>query len=355
MARVSGKAKFGGQLGRAAGVEYTEVPRSMPESMVVEPASLPAQLGPYRIIRSIGSGGMAQVLLGRRFGASGWEKDVAIKILRAEHRGRVELERFLLTEARLGARFAHPNLIAVHDLGLADGVYYLCMDYVDGRDLAALLTRAPLPRALALLIGEQLAAALAYVHDLRDDAGRPLGLVHRDVSPGNVLLSRAGAVKLGDFGIAKATATDDRTWGRLHVGKFAYMAPEQLMGEALSGETDVFALGVTLHECLLGRRPFDREGPGGVGASLQAIRGAELAADHDFGDLAPGLAACLRSCLEREPKRRPDAAALSRVLQSARRSLPPVSTVDLAQWVCGCLDEGESGTRVVMETLGMDD
>lgn len=320
--------------------------------LVAATDTAPRQLGPYEVVRRIGAGGMAEVHLARRFGASGWEKIVALKLLRPEHRGRAELERLLIGEARLGARFAHPGLVCVHDLGLADGIYYVCMDYVDGRDLAALIARKPLPRALALAIAEQLAGALAYVHALTDAAGRPLGLVHRDVSPANVLVSRTGEVKLSDFGIAKTTATGDETWGRLRKGKYAYMAPEQIDGGPLTGAADVFALGVTLHECLLGRRPFDGDTPLSV---MDAIRGADLAVGHDFGDLDDELVALLRRALARDPAHRGNAVELARALASARRRQPPVAAFDLAAWVSEALDERKAVADVGLETLGMDE
>jgi eukaryotic-like serine/threonine-protein kinase len=316
---------------------------------------VPRQLGPYEVVGRIGAGGMAEVYLARRFGASGWEKTVALKLLRPEHRGRTEFERLLISEARLGARFAHPGLVCVHDLGLADGIYFVCMDYVDGRDLAALIARRPLPRALALAIAEQLAAALAYVHTLTDAAGRPLGLVHRDVSPANVLVSRTGEVKLSDFGIAKSTATGDETWGRLRKGKYAYMAPEQINSEPLTGAADVFALAVTLHECLLARRPFDGDNPLEV---MEAIRQARLAATHDFGDLAnelPELVALLRRALSKEPSSRGDAVEFARSLAAARRRQPPVGAFDLAVWVREALDERKPVADVGLETLGMEE
>jgi serine/threonine protein kinase len=322
---------------------------------VAADSSVPRQLGPYEVVRRLGAGGMAEVYLARRFGASGWEKTVALKLLRPEHRGRAEFERLLIGEARLGARFAHPGLVSVHDLGLADAIYYVCMDYVDGRDLAALIARRALPRALALAIAEQLAAALAYVHTLTDAAGRPLGLVHRDVSPANVLISRTGEIKLSDFGIAKSTTTGDETWGRLRKGKYAYMAPEQINGEPLTGAADVFALAVTLHECLLGRRPFDGDNPREV---MESIRQARLGSTHDFGDLhdeLPELVALLRRALAREPTQRGDAAEFARALAQARRRQPAVGAFDLAAWVREALEERKPVVDVGLETLGMEE
>jgi serine/threonine-protein kinase len=229
------------------------------------------------------------------------------------------------------------------------------MDWVDGCDLAALLARRPLPRALALLIVEQLAAALAYVHALTDAKGRPLGLVHRDVSPANVLVSRTGEVKLSDFGIAKATAEGDETWGRLRKGKYAYMAPEQITGEPLGPAADLFSLAVTLHECLLGRRPFDGANPLEM---MEAIRLARLDDDHDFGDLDDELIALLRRALARDPSARlpGGAAEFARALAAARRREAPVGLFDLAAWVDAVVHEDPPApTEPALETLGMDD
>jgi eukaryotic-like serine/threonine-protein kinase len=339
----------------------------------VDPQSVPRQLGPYEVIRQLGAGGMAEVHLARRFGASGWEKIVALKLLRPEHRGHPELERLLISEARLGARFAHPGLVHVHDFGLAGApglagaIYYVCMDYVDGGDLAALLGGRRMPTALALFVGEQLASALAYVHALTDEEGRPLGLVHRDVSPANVLVSRSGEVKLSDFGIAKATAEGDRTWGRLRKGKYAYMAPEQITGEPLTGAADVFALGVMLHECLLGRRPFDGQGPLEL---MESIRLARLPDDHDFEGLELELQGLLRGSFARDPLARlpGGAAAMARGLARCRRHYEPVGAIDLAGWI-DWDDSGDGGSELGapqeaeslpdgaagLETLGMDE
>lgn len=313
---------------------------------------LPAQIGPYRILGRLGAGGMAEVLRGRRFGASGFHREVAIKVLRPEHRGRVELGRLLIAEARLGARFAHPALIAVHDLGLDGDTYYLCMDLVDGPDLASLSARRPLPRPIALHVAEQIAGALAYVHALGDDLGRPLGIIHRDVSPHNVLCSRSGEVKLADFGIAKATAEDDRTWGRLRKGKYAYMAPEQLLGGPLGPACDQFGFGVLLHELLLGRRPFDGDGPL---ATMEAIRRAELAADHDFGDLGPGLRAILRRALAPAAAERfPSSGELARAISQCRREEAIAGALDLAEFLA---DEGSAssgGGEPAASTMAME-
>ena len=312
----------------------------MPPRTPDVPVELPPTLGPYRLLRRLGQGGMAEVHLAVRYGASGFEKIVAIKLLRREHRGRTELERLLIAEARLGARFAHPGLVQVHDLGLDGGIYYLCMDHVDGGDLAALMRARPLPRVIALHIGEQIALALAHVHGLADERG-PLGLVHRDLGPRNVLVSRTGEVKLADFGIAKATALGDVTWGRLVKGTFAYLSPEQAGGAEVDARSDQFGLGILLCEMLLGARPFDAAAEGPL-PTLDNIRRAEIPQGYLAG-LPPELAALLRRCLARRPAdRHPDLAALARGLAELRRALPASGPLELAAWVRAAL-AGEAG------------
>jgi serine/threonine protein kinase len=292
---------------------------------------LPRQLGPYRVLRRLGRGGMAEVFLAMAYGASGFEKPVALKTLLPELAGLGEFERILIEEARIGARLSHRNLVGVHDLGTDDGAYYVRMDYVDGADLGSLTrdgTRPPAP--IALLVAEEVALALDYVHRAADDAGRPLGLVHRDVSPSNVLLSRAGEVKLADFGIAKATMLADVTRGGVRKGKYAYMSPEQVAGpaSALTAASDQFGLGVTLYELLTGARPYDADSP------LETMDRIRDARPPDVTALEPASAAIVLRCLRRDPADRfPDAEALRAAIAEARRVHAPAATPDLGCWV----------------------
>lgn len=287
---------------------------------------LPRQFGPYRLLRRLGHGGMAEVFLAVAHGASGFEKRVALKMLLPELQGDGEFERILIDEARRSAGFAHRNLVGVHDLGCVDGTYYVRMDWVDGADLATVLSAAPLAPNLALLVVEELARALAYLHGLTDDAGRALGLVHRDVSPANVLLSRSGDVKLGDFGIAKATLLADATRGGVRKGKYAYMSPEQVTGAPLTSASDQFALGITLHETLTGRRPYDADSP------LETMERVRACAPIDLTALDTDLAAIIARCLARAPRDRfADMTALARTLSTARRTRPPATLEDLGR------------------------
>jgi eukaryotic-like serine/threonine-protein kinase len=285
------------------------------------------RVGPYRIVRKLGQGGMAQVFLAVAFGASGFEKRVAIKLLLPELEHSPELVRALIEEARLGSVLTHKNLVQVHQLGVADGRYYVVMDFVDGQDLATLARRGPTPPELALLAGEELARALDYVHRVGDEAGRPLGLVHRDVSPSNVLISRAGEVRLGDFGVAKATLLADITRGNVRKGKYAYMSPEQVGGELLTAASDQFSLGVTLYELLAGRRPFDGDGPH---ETMERVRRADA---PDAAPLPPPARELVLRALSRDPAARfASAEELRRAIAEARREFPAVGEPDLAAW-----------------------
>lgn len=204
---------------------------------------------------------MAEVFLATAFGASGFERQVVVKVLRSELQGDATYERMFLEEARVGARLSHQNLVSVHELGIADGRYWARMDWVDGLTLGALLERGPLPVAQALTVASEVALGLGHLHGARDEAGRPLGLVHRDVSPNNVLISFAGEVRLSDFGVAKATLLKEVTRSGVTKGTYAYMSPEQVSGRRLSPASDVFSLGILLAELLTGERPFDAATP----------------------------------------------------------------------------------------------
>jgi serine/threonine-protein kinase len=270
---------------------------------------------------------MAEVFLARAYGASGFEKTVAIKTLLPELRGEPEFERLLLEEARLGARLTHRNLVQVHDLGVDDGVYYVRMDWVDGSNLAHLARVSPPPLELTLLVAEEVALALEYVHSVCDDAGRPLGLVHRDVSPDNVLVSRTGEVKLADFGIAKATLLAETTRAAIRRGKYAYMSPEQIGGEPLSPQSDQFGFGVMLMELVSGERPFDGASP------IETMDRIREAQPPDVGALDNDLAALVRRCLARDPAARFESAtALRRAVGDARDARPRAAPPDVGTW-----------------------
>ena len=272
--------------------------------------NLPRALGPYRLERLIGRGGMAEVYLATAFGNSGFEKKIALKLIAEELTFDARLERTLIEEAKLGARLSHPNLVGVHDLGSDEGRLYVRMDFVDGLDAGTLLEKGPLPVAVALHVGREVLKALEYLHSFAE-GGSPLGLVHRDVSAANLLLSVDGEVKLADLGIAKATLLKDQTRGGIRKGKYAYMSPEQVAGEPLSARTDQFGFAITLAELLTGRRPFDADS---VMQTMDRLRAAEA---PSLDGIPPEIAVVLRRCLSRDPLQRfPSAREIASALPS---------------------------------------
>src|SRR2546425_494357 len=228
---------------------------------VASPCAMTTPIGKYKLLRLIASGGMAEVYLARQAGAAGFEKLVCLKrILPHLARDRQFVEMFL-NEARLAARLDHPNIVSIYDLGEANGNYFIAMEFIDGPSLRAVAKRARergerLPIAEVVKIVSMAAAGLHHAHELADDGGKPLGLVHRDISPDNILVHRNGAAKVVDFGIAKAADSGGMTRTGTLKGKVAYMPPEQLRGDPLDRRVDVFALGVVLYELLAGQRPW---------------------------------------------------------------------------------------------------
>lgn len=212
--------------------------------------------GKYRLGHKLGTGGMAEVYEGTLIGAEGFSRPVAIKHMLTGLSADPEFEQMFLNEARLAALLHHPNVVSVIDFDRdADGRLFLVMEMVQGTDLRRLMDTGRLPVNVSTHILAKLLEALAYAHLLQHE-GRPLGLVHRDVTPHNVLLSAEGHVKLSDFGIAKAVERTSMTRTGMLKGKVSYMSPEQIEGESLDGRSDLFAAGIVLWEMLAGRSLF---------------------------------------------------------------------------------------------------
>ncbi len=239
----------------------------------------PVPFGRYELLRPLGEGGMARVYLALARGTGGFERLFVIKRLHEPLVRQPEAVRQFMDEARLGASLIHSNIVPVYDFGQVEGEYYMASEYILGRDLDAVLRRAferegaPLEPATVFFIAQEVLKALGYAHTRTDAQGRPLGIVHRDVSPMNILASGRGEVKLLDFGIAKSAERSTRTQAGLVKGNVNFMAPEQARGLAVDGRGDLFALGLTLYWCLTGEllyngyNEFERliqaaEGPG---------------------------------------------------------------------------------------------
>lgn len=217
--------------------------------------------GRYGLLRRLAVGGMAEIFLAALHGDAGFEKQVVLKRILPHLSEDMGFVRMFIDEAMMASRLSHPNIIQVLDFGHAAGSYYMAMEYVPGIDLHKLLQRAQAAgRALSVpevaAIGERIARGLAYTHNLTDVDGAPEAIVHRDVSPHNVMLSAQGEVKVMDFGIARAAARATRTLTGSIKGKLAYMAPEQARGEQATKLSDQFSLGAVLWECLSGRKLF---------------------------------------------------------------------------------------------------
>jgi len=212
------------------------------------------------VAHRLGVGGMAEVYLAVADGPGGFEKRVALKLVHAHAAGDLSRVADLKREARIAATLEHPNIVQVLDVGREDGEFFLVMEYVHGRDVRALLVRErrarPLPLDCAVQVVAEAARGLAYAHDRRAPDGRPLRLVHRDVSPSNVLVSWDGAVKVADFGLVKVDTSSVDTHSGVLKGKFGYMSPEQSQGKRVDRRSDVYALGILLYELSLGRRAF---------------------------------------------------------------------------------------------------
>ena len=223
----------------------------------------PQRFGPYVIIDRIGDGGMAEIFLAKMQGYSGFEKLVALKKIHPRYSQNQTFAQMLIHEAKLAATLNHFNVVQVHDLGEIDAQVYIAMEYVHGKDLAAVLSntyrrKERLPINLALCVATEFMTGLDYAHRVRSSQGSALGIIHRDISPQNVLISHEGEVKLTDFGIARVLSEKEDGFhlpGNLH-GKFGYMSPEQVKGQQIDQRSDIFSSGVVLWEMLTGRRLF---------------------------------------------------------------------------------------------------
>jgi serine/threonine protein kinase len=219
------------------------------------------RLGKYELLQRIAVGGMAELFAARTVGQHGFEKIVALKRILASHADDEQFIRMLLAEARLAATLHHPNIAQVYDVGDVDGSYFFTMEYVFGQDLRQIVRAIQARKEwltpdliLQIIIGT--AAGLHYAHESEDGDGNPLGIVHRDVSPSNILVSFTGSVKLVDFGIARVSALQANTGLGALKGKVPYMSPEQCRGEPLDRRSDIFSLGIMLWELTMKRRLF---------------------------------------------------------------------------------------------------
>jgi len=237
------------------------------------------QFGPYRLVRQIAVGGMAEIHLAKTKGIAGFEKYVALKMIHPNFAEDEQFIEMLVDEAKIAVQLTHGNIAQTFDLGRVGETYYITMEYVDGADLYKILRRASeqdleMPLDVCAFVGKEVASALDHAHRKRDHVGKPLGIVHRDVSPQNVLMSYAGEIKLVDFGIAKATMKARQTAVGVIKGKYYYMSPEQAWGDSIDYRSDIFSAGIVLYEMITGQMLYLEED---LHKLLDMARKAEIA------------------------------------------------------------------------------
>ncbi len=291
------------------------------------------RVGRYLVLEEIASGGMATVYLGVAQGAAGFSRQVAIKRLHPHHVGDQGFVSMLIDEAHIAAAIRHPNVAETHDVVAEEGELCLVMEYIEGEPLNKLMRSArggegiPLPVVSAILVG--VLSGLHAAHEATDREGKPLGVVHRDVSPQNVMVGRDGVARVVDFGVAKAAQRIQQTSVGKIKGKVSYMAPEQLSGGEIDRRTDVFAAGVVLWELLTLKRLFRGQNPGEVIAKIMT---SSIAAPSEHrSDIPAELDACVKKALEANPDKRFQTA---REMATALASIAaPVPSDDLGDWV----------------------
>jgi tRNA A-37 threonylcarbamoyl transferase component Bud32 len=281
-------------------------------------------LGRYELLLPIAKGGMAQVWAARLRGTRGFQKIVAIKTILPGAMDDDRMERMFLEEATLASQIHHPNVVGTLELGEDEGMLYLVMEWVEGESLSLIVNRSserggmPLPIAVNLI--GQACKGLHAAHELRDESGAPLGVVHRDISAHNVLVTYSGNAKLVDFGIAKATARSSGLTEAGEIkGKFAYLAPEQALAQSVDRRTDIFAMGILLYLLTTGRHPFKAASPG---ETLQNIISSTPPASPS--KIVPGYPAELEAVVLKALSKAPDDrwATANDMLSALERAMP---------------------------------
>jgi serine/threonine protein kinase len=296
------------------------------------------------LLKKIGRGGMAELFLARQTGVAGFERVVAIKRILPHLTEDREFVQMFVNEAKLAAQITHPNVVQIYDFGAVLGTYYMAMEYVMGKSLAAVLAQGhalgnPIPTAAAVRITAAIAAGLDHANRGTTVSGAPLGIIHRDISPQNILIGYNGDVKLVDFGIAKAASSSTHTQTGVLKGKLAYLSPEQAWGKAIDHRSDLFALGIVLHEMLTGQRLFKAENEF---TTLERVRSAEVPAPSSLKSGLPmELDAVVLKTLAKNPDDRyPTGQALEDALNSYVRSLSaPPGARDLSDYLRALFDK----------------
>jgi eukaryotic-like serine/threonine-protein kinase len=298
----------------------------------------------YRVVEKLESGGMAEVFRAESEGLQGFKKQVAIKRVLPHLSEKKRFISMFLDEARLSAQLSHSNCVQVFDIGVGDNAYFIVMEFVDGANLKAIAEAVKksgkdFPVAAAAFIALEICKGLSYAHEMRDANGIELHIVHRDMSPPNVLVTKYGEIKIVDFGLAKANSQLEKSEPGIIKGKFSYLSPEAAMGQEVDARTDIFAVGIILWELLAGQRLFLGE------TDFQTVKKVQQAVVPSISNInkrvPPELERIMNKTLAREPAARYQTARdlgmeLSKFLFAFGQ---PVSTYDIANIVIGAMKD----------------
>ena len=321
------------------------------------PSASPVEISGYDIQRRLGAGGMAEVFLAKKRGAEGTYKQLVLKRILPEHSKSRRFRHMFVEEAHLATRLNHPNIVQVYEFSHHNDDLLLSMEYVEGVDLGKLIRAARkkknlIPPWVAAFIAAEVAKGLHYAHERRDEGGLPLAIVHRDVSPQNVLISQGGVVKIADFGIATANLFREET-GVLK-GKFSYMSPEQARGEKVDRRSDLYSLGVVLYEMLCGRSPY---GALKDDALAEAVRYGSIKAPSTIAPSVPKrldelvMKALSRNVGERFQTARELSGAVARALLEEQQLIDSTSVEEMMTNLLG--KPGEDGDDIEMSVRTM--
>jgi serine/threonine-protein kinase len=323
-----------------------------------EPLAPGARLGKYEIIRRVAEGGMAVIYLAKSPGPDGFSKPVALKVMRPEFSERAEMTRMLIQEAKVAAALNHPSIVQVFDFGRVEHEYYLTMEWIDGISLNRLLAHVVREqRSLSIgtvaQIGLSIAEALSYLQNGVDLEEGHVSLVHRDVTPSNVLISNSGAIKLTDFGIVKVLEAPSVTKIGVVKGKYAYMSPEQLRGNVVDHRSDIFALGVILYEMATLRRLFRRKT---LAATIAAVHAARVPRPSSVrADVPAELDWIILRALAKDPNARyASAQEMVDDLWAILSAYPRTGTSELIDMVRAVSADVALGRRVPRDEISVD-
>ncbi len=308
--------------------------------------------GPYELVRRLANGAVAEVWLARARSVAGFEKTVALKMIHARLESEPGLAQLLIDEARLTSKLSHRNITQVIDLGHVDGRHYIAMEYVDGMDLARVLKRLRdkeiqlSPRVAAFIVRE-VAEGLEHAHRRTDADGEALSIVHRDVSPANILVSFDGEVKLSDFGLARSTSRKQATQAGVIKGKYAYMSPEQARSQPVDARADIFSAAAVLYELLTGTAPYP---DAALPVLMERVtRGVIDPPERHRGDIPDALLAVLRRGLAPDAAQRyANARAFADALNAWLYTQAPSPEMELAR----VLESAMEGARNAVGPLG---